>query len=322
MSFPHPKVYSCVRTTQPPSIDGDLDKPFWVDAPWSDAFVDILGDARPAPTLETRVKMLWDDAHFYIGARLTEPHVWATLTEHDSVIFHDNDFEMFVDPDGDNHDYGELEINALNTTWDLRLPKPYRDGGPALNQWEIAGLKTAVKIDGTINDPGDIDDGWSVEIAIPWESTLSLAGGGRPEIGARWRVNFSRVQWETSVIDGRYVKTPGRAEDNWVWSPQAAVDMHRPETWGYVRFVESATQSDETWRDETWPDRTRLIDAYYAARAARELVPGWRARSGPLSIDHRSRISPTISPEAGLALGALTLAAELHRRRWQLSTSR
>ena len=51
-----------------------------------------------------------------------------TLTEHDSVIFQDNDFEVFIDPDGDNHNYYEIEINALNTEWDLRLPKPYRDG--------------------------------------------------------------------------------------------------------------------------------------------------------------------------------------------------
>ena len=39
----------------------------------------------------------------------------ARLTKHDAVIFHDNDFEVFIDPDGDNHEYYELELNALNT---------------------------------------------------------------------------------------------------------------------------------------------------------------------------------------------------------------
>ena len=72
--------------------------------------------------------MLWDDTYLYVGALLEEPHVWATLTQHDSVIFHDNDFEVFIDPDGDNHEYCEIEINALNTEWDLFLNKPYRDG--------------------------------------------------------------------------------------------------------------------------------------------------------------------------------------------------
>ena len=94
-------------------------------------FVDIEGDAKPAPRFRTRAKMLWDDTYFYIAAEMEEPHVWGTLTKHDSVIFHDNDFEVFLDPDGDTHDYYEFEINALNTGWDLFLDKPYRDGGQA-----------------------------------------------------------------------------------------------------------------------------------------------------------------------------------------------
>ena len=62
---------------------------------------------------------------------MEEPHVWGTLTKHDSVIFHDNDFEVFIDPNGDTLEYYEFEINALNTGWDLFLDKPYRQGGRA-----------------------------------------------------------------------------------------------------------------------------------------------------------------------------------------------
>src|ERR1041384_4960884 len=115
----------------------------WGGAAWAGWFVDILGGSAPTPRFRTRAKMLWDDQFFYIGAELQEPDVWATLTEHDSVIFNDNDFEVFIDPDGDNHSYYEIEINALNTVWDLRLPKPYRDGGPALTEGDIPGRKPA-----------------------------------------------------------------------------------------------------------------------------------------------------------------------------------
>src|SRR2546421_339538 len=80
----------------------------------------------------------------FVAAELDEPHVCATLTEHASVIVHDNDFEVVLDPDGDNHLYAELELNAHNTAWDLLLTKPYKDGGKAVNAWEITGLKTAV----------------------------------------------------------------------------------------------------------------------------------------------------------------------------------
>ena len=40
-------------------------------------------------------------------------------------IFHDNDFEVFVNADGTTHNYKEYEMNSLNQTWDLALNKPY-----------------------------------------------------------------------------------------------------------------------------------------------------------------------------------------------------
>jgi hypothetical protein len=226
-----PKTYECRRAPEPLRIDGRLDEPSWASAPWTAPFVDIEGDAKPRPRFRTRAKMLWDDRFFYVAAELEEPHVWATLTKHDSVIFHDNDFEVFLDPDGDGLRYYELELNALNTTWDLFLPKPYRFGGKADNRFEITGLRTAVHIDGALNDPRDTDRGWTVEIALPWK-----AFEGSPHPDNTWRVNFSRVEWEHRIVDGRYRKAEGKKEDNWVWSPQGEINMHIPERWGYVRF--------------------------------------------------------------------------------------
>lgn len=256
-----PKGYVCRRAQTAPPMDGRLDHSVWEAADWTDLFVDIEGDAKPRPRFATRAKMLWDDECFYIGAHLEEPHVWATLTEHDSVIFHDNDFEIFIDPDGDNQSYFEIEINALNTTWDLRLVKAYRDGGPALNEWEAEGMRTAVHVDGTINDPRDVDKGWSVVFAIPWKAFAEFGGMTCPPVAAdQWRLNFSRVEWITDIIDGKYVKREGLREDNWVWSPQAVIDMHQPERWGYVQF---AAGDEEFVYDETLPARRRLMDFYH-----------------------------------------------------------
>ena len=174
-----PRGYVCYRAAQPPKIDGRLDDAAWQAVPWTEDFRDIEGDRRPKPRFRTRAKMLWDDKYFYIGAELEEPHVWGTLTQHDAVIFNDNDFEVFIDPNGDNLEYAEFEMNALNTSWDLFLPKPYKDDGRADNSWDIAGLKTAVHVNGTLNNPTDRDTGWSVEIAIPWES-LANSPTARP----------------------------------------------------------------------------------------------------------------------------------------------
>jgi hypothetical protein len=187
--------------------------------------------------------MLWNDDHLFVGAELEESHVWGVLTERDSVIYHDNDFELFLDPDGDTHEYFELEINALGTEWDLRLTRPYRDDGEAIDAWDIAGLRSAVHVDGTPNRTDDSDRGWSVEIAIPW-AALEPHAGRRVPPGVRevWRANFSRVEWQVEIAEEGYAKRVDPAtgeplpEDNWVWSPQGLIDMHYPEMWGFVRF--------------------------------------------------------------------------------------
>jgi alpha-mannosidase len=241
---PAPRSYVCYRAPRAPRLDGSLEDAAWRAAPWSSTFVDIEGAAKPAPRFRTRMKMLWDDRYLYVGAELQEPDVWGTITQRDAVIFRDNDFEMFIDPDGDAKDYAELEINALNTVWDLFLTVPYRDGGQADNAWNIDGLRTGVRVQGTLNHPADTDSGWTVALALPW-SALERASHttSAPHPGQQWRINYSRVEWRTTVADGAYRKVPGLREDNWVWSPQGVVDMHQPEHWGYVEF--SATRADQ-----------------------------------------------------------------------------
>ncbi len=189
-------------------IDGKLDDPSWNDAPWTDDFVDILGEAAPRPRFRTRAKMLWDDTYFYVAAELVEPHVWGTLTKHDSVIFHDNDFEVFIDPDGDNHEYYEIEINALNTEWDLLLEKPYRDGGPAVNAWEIPGLKTATHVNGKLNNPEGVDESWTVELAIPWKKSSANPGSSLepPEATATSGESTSHVSSGNTSLRGTPIR--------------------------------------------------------------------------------------------------------------------
>ena len=239
-----PETYRVPRAARAPVIDGRLDDPAWSRAPWTDAYVDISGPDHQRPRFHTRGKMAWDDTYFYFAAELEEPHLWATYTKRDSIIYHENDWEIFIDPDGDTHHYYELEINVLGTVWDLFLVKPYRDGGPALHAWDAPGLLTAVHADGTINDPSDEDRGWTIEVAWPWASFGGAAGMPRPpRPGDRWRVNFSRVQWHVRPARDGYAKVldpeTGKhlAEDNWVWSPQGAIAMHMPERWGIVEFA-------------------------------------------------------------------------------------
>ena len=235
-----PKTYVAAKTTTPIVIDGDEADVSWNKVDWTDLFVDIENDVKPK--YATKVKMLWDETNFYILAKIDEPHVWANLKQRDTIIFYNNDFEVFIDPDSDTFNYYELEINALNTPWDLFLTKPYRENDKVVvNDWNIPGLKSAVKINGTLNNPNDIDEGWVLEMAIPWASYKTSYFDQNVPVDKFWRVNFSRVNWQHDIKNGSYERKKDAEgkflpEYNWVWSPMGVIDMHEPEKWGYVYF--------------------------------------------------------------------------------------
>lgn len=245
--------YRCRQVSRAIDLSAPGQDPVWDELPWSEAFVDITGRDDLQPRFRTRVRMGWDPRYLYVQGDLEEPHVWGTITEQNAVMFMDNNFEIFIDPDCDGLNYYEFEINALGSIWELSLPRPYGDGGKPRLGCNIDGLVRRVRIDGTLNDPGDTDRGWRVEVAIPWAGLAEYHSHGAcpPSPGDRWRFNFSRVEWRHDIVDGRYVRIPPHGtplaeslnpeeqehpEDNWVWSPQGIVNMHLPERWGEVVF--------------------------------------------------------------------------------------
>mmetsp|Transcript_19695 Transcript_19695/g.51374 ORF Transcript_19695/g.51374 Transcript_19695/m.51374 type:complete len:451 (+) Transcript_19695:175-1527(+) len=296
-----PKQYIAHRTLAAPAIDGNLDEPLWREVEWTDPFVDISD--RPKPRYVTKIKMRWDDAWLYVGALLEEPQVWANVSEHNQVIFQDNDFEIFVDADGSNHFYKEFEMNARGATWDLCLNKPYIDGGHENSTrvfggagWEMQPpLVSATALRGAaceLNKPGAACRGWTAEVALPLDSLRFNTSAGPPVADADfWRINFSRVQWHvvaapSSGADARccgnpsgraspqcqchYEKDPSYAAtdpDNWVWSPQGAVDMHLPERWGVLQFAGVQVDRAAPAPYPHWSLRHIAMSLYDAQRA-------------------------------------------------------
>jgi len=135
----YPRQLVAYRAASPPVIDGDLREPVWEDVGSSEPFVDIRGTPPGAPPrFSTTVKVRWDAHFLYIGAELQEPDVWANLTAHDSVIFRDNDFEVFVDAAGSASYYKEFEVRPATTpggSWQgcrhVRAMPAYRAGSNA-----------------------------------------------------------------------------------------------------------------------------------------------------------------------------------------------
>ena len=272
-----PPTYVCQRTTQAIHIDGKADEADWKAARPLSPLRDIEGPAIPD---RTQIRMMWDDSYLYVYADMKEENLWATLTERDSVIYRDPDFEVFIDPDGDTKNYVEIEINALNTVWDLLLTEPYRSGNLALHDWNIPGLKHAVNLRGTLNNPNDTDDGWSVEMAIPWVSIIGHSNHPRrveaPSANTTLRMNFSQVNWQVQADADApcgYSKKTNKSgvtlpESNHVWAPTGEINIHMPEHWGYVRLSSAPVG---TWETQPVPPSHAVeqkLFAYYNQQLA------------------------------------------------------
>jgi hypothetical protein len=98
--------------------------------------------------------------------------------------------------------------------------------------WDFPGLRHAVHVDGTLNDSSDIDRGWSVELALPWDGLRLLADGRPlpPNDGDVWRIDCSRFQHFTPQGE-KLERAVG-----WTWNKHGHYDSHIPETFSYVHF--------------------------------------------------------------------------------------
>jgi hypothetical protein len=249
--------HTAYRVAAAPVIDGRLDEPAWRQAPESARYVDVI---TGGPAIhDTRAKILWDDQNLYLGIRAEEPFVRAKFTANNSPIYAENDLEVFIaGPDA----YYEFEINALNTTYEVfflwesaYIPagfpaapefarknlRPFNGvgftthpRGPRLGQfdWHFPGKRTAVFIDGTLNDDTDRDRGWTVELAFPWAGMKWLSPDGQPgapKDGDIWRIDLSRFNTYKEA-------PPAKDSGGWFLSPHRVWDSHIPECFPYVRF--------------------------------------------------------------------------------------
>jgi len=248
-----PEQYVVYRAVDSIAVDGRLDEDSWTRAPRTVDFGHIQSAATYArPHLRTRARLLWDDEHLYAAVEMEEPHLMAHVATDDEEIYDDNDIEMFIDVDGDAQNYIELEFNALGTGWDMLLPKEYNRGGMPFSHprfaasppWDLAGMRAAVRAEGSFNYPFDTDRGWVIELSLPWASLAATDRSGLPlpAAGRALRVNFSRVQhpWSRTawpIVD--WEDRGGLAWD-WTWSPVLVYNMHVCETWG--RLILSARE--------------------------------------------------------------------------------
>ncbi len=113
-------------------------------------------------------------------------------------------------------------------------PKSYlendRGGRLGFIPWNFSGLRSAVRLDGTLNDSTDVDQGWTVEIALPW-SGFGIVGEGRSvpaEDGDTCRIDASRFQ----RMPPERAHRGGTA--GWAWNRHGPWDSHMPHVFPHI----------------------------------------------------------------------------------------
>jgi len=229
------RQYVVKRATAPLTIDGHLTEPDWQAAAFSEKFVHYQ-DGLPANP-STQVKYLWDDQYLYIGFICQDPDVWATMTERDDRLWHEDVVEIFCDPDGDGLNYCEIQVNPLGTILDIFFEKPFANGGIGNRTWNLDSLKTGVSVQGTLNNKNDIDTGWTAEVAIPFKELQFMAPSMNfpPHDGDKWRILTARYD---------YQRTEPQIVEASSWNQTDSVGgFHVPSKFGCIIFSKETVTS-------------------------------------------------------------------------------
>ena len=219
--------YMCHRASSAIKIDGRLDDNAWGKAEVIDF---VLPTTGKEPVGKTQARIMWDDSYLYVAYRAYDKDIWSILRGRDSSTCREDCLECFIQPDPRAKPYYNFEINALGTIYDAYNIGRYSGGYDHHRwaAWNCGGLRVGIYIDGTINDPSDIDNCWQMELAIPF-AELPTLNGKRPKLGDVWKFLLARYDFSVHLPDDVELSTCSRLKK---------VDFHLSEQWPRLRFAE------------------------------------------------------------------------------------
>jgi len=214
----------CNRTTERIIIDGKIDESAWGTATEM-KMVKIVSLTEPVST--TIAYCLYDEKYLYFAFICFDKDIWAKYRLRDSQLWLEDVVEIFIKPDPSDNPYYEFQVSPANTVLDAYLATRATTGNMffRFTEWNCSGFKSAVKIKGTLNKWIDMDELWTVEVAIPFNSLPSLKKF--PSKNDRWLFNLARYDYSVYLHDGSEVLTV---------SPIKKFDFHRYEEWCILKF--------------------------------------------------------------------------------------
>jgi Carbohydrate-binding family 9 len=215
--------YDCMRARTPIRVDGVLDEAAWRHVLPTREF--RLSHGKGIPNAATRLKACWDAQHLYLAFQCLDRDIFSPYKRRDQPLYEGEVVEAFLSPGPALRRYFEFEVSPANVIFDARIDNPGPPSPMTVDRaWNAAGLRTAVRVRGTLNRRGDRDRDWTVEMALPFADL----GLDRPvRAGDAWRANFYRID-------------RGRPEEFSAWSPTLAdpPNFHVPSRFGKLVFLD------------------------------------------------------------------------------------
>jgi hypothetical protein len=175
------------RASAPITIDGKLDDKAWQAAPFVEFGFPPDRAFQTGLKQSTRAKFLWDAENLYVAYDCDDVDIIAHYTGRDEPVYRDDVVEIYINPRPalETAYYG-LEMNARAVLYDyLNVRKT-----GIFKRFDMQGTRLATFLRGTLNAGGEKDEGWNLELAIPWVNFEEMAR--RPEPGTIWRANLNR----------------------------------------------------------------------------------------------------------------------------------
>lgn len=234
-----PEAVTITRTQLPVTVDGVLDEKVWTQAVRYPMLRHCNWDGLPEKTAR-RVKneplqngsfrLLYDKEYLYLGVEFEDSDIIAESSKNQTRLYRSGDLaELFLTP-GDGHAYFEIYLSPSGAYTFYLFPGGGVSKLPSMfdENRKVDGIKTAVKINGTLNRSNDVDKTWSGELAIPLKN-LSVFGS-KFASGTSWSILVARYNYAVHLRKMQFSGVP-------VIPPEASygdVEYHAP-----VKFAEA-----------------------------------------------------------------------------------
>jgi hypothetical protein len=210
----------CRWTAQPPVLDGKLDDRCWQDAAPITQFATFW---TGTPRAGTRAYLMWDDEALYYGATMSDAELRSFGTRRNDTLWDGDVFELFFKPSTTRPEYYEFQANPRELIFECAFPA--RGRGPKdFTAAPLLGHKAVVTLNGTLDQPGDRDTGWTVEGRVPWSAFNP--SGGKPKPGDEWRFALCRYDYGPDGTKPILMSS----------APLTQPSFHRHEDYGKLRF--------------------------------------------------------------------------------------